>query len=222
MIARIAILYNISALQSILLTLGLTTYYTAAMPSTTAISRYALDISDTIAHAQLFDEHGTRMDRDVALERIVSLLQGITGHNKIMFVGNGGSASIASHFAVDFTKVGGVRAMCFHDAGHLTCLSNDYSYEQVYEKSVEFYADSGDVLVAISSSGQSENIVRATAAAKARQCTVVTLSGFKPDNPLSKAGHINIYTPRSVYGVVEIAHSIILHALLDHVATSGE
>ena len=170
---------------------------------------------------QLFNADGVRFSEEEGLERLVGFVKGISGHNKLMFVGNGGSASLASHFAVDFTKVGGVRAVCFHDAGHLTCLSNDYSYAEAYQKSVEFYSDRGDVLFAISSSGQSENIIRAARVAKERGCTVVTLSGFRPDNPLSKIGDINIYTPTSVYGVVELGHGVILHSLLDHIVSSG-
>lgn len=166
---------------------------------------------------QVFDVNNSRLDGGEAMERTVRIIKEVGGHNKLMFVGNGGSASIASHFAVDFTKVGGVRAVCFHDASHLTCLPNDYSYAEAYQKSVEFYADRGDVLFGISSSGKSSNIINAARAAKEKGCAVITLSGFKPDSPLSKEGHINIYAPSSVYGVVECAHSIILHAILDYV-----
>lgn len=182
------------------------------------LSLYTADIKNSIHHAQFSDERGTQMEYGVATEKIISLIRGLGGNNKMLFVGNGGSASIASHFAVDFTKVGGVRAVCFSDAALLTCLSNDYSYEQVFEKSISFYADPGDLCVAISSSGKSENILRAVSLAKAKQCNVITLSGFRPDNPLSSSGHINIYTPSSIYGVVESAHSIIIHCFLDSIA----
>lgn len=185
------------------------------------LSQYADAIKNSIDHAQFSDEKGVRIGHEAAIDKVISLIRGIKGHNKMMFVGNGGSSSIASHFAVDFTKVGGVRAVCFSDAGHLTCLSNDYSYEEVFQKSVEFYADPGDLLVAISSSGNSKNILNAVSAAKEKQCDVVTLSGFKPDNPLSGSGHINIYTPSSVYGTVESAHSIIIHCFLDHIVSTN-
>ena len=71
------------------------------------------------------------------------------------------------------------------------------------------------MLIAISSSGKSENIIRATNAALKKGCTVVTLSGFKADNPLRQIGHVNYYVPSDEYGYVELIHSIIAHYLSD-------
>jgi len=182
------------------------------------IPHYTSQIQNCIDHTQFFDAKDMRLSSDAAMEMLLGLVRGLEADGKkLMIVGNGGSASIASHFAIDFTKVGGVRAVCFSDAGQLTCLSNDFSYEEVFSKSVELYGDAGDVLIAISSSGQSKNILNAAAAARKMSIQTITLSGFRPDNSLSKSGDLNIYTPSSVYGTVEIAHSIILHALLDHI-----
>jgi len=138
---------------------------------------------------------------------------------KIMFIGNGGSAAIAGHMSLDFSNAGKIRAVCFNDGPLLTCLANDYSYQKVFEKAVGMYADSGDVLVAISSSGQSENILNGVISAKQKGCTVITLSGFERENPLMKLGDWNIYVPlpRPNYGQVEVSHYIILHFLLDYI-----
>ena len=138
---------------------------------------------------------------------------------KIMFIGNGGSAAIAGHMALDFTNAGKLRAVCFNDGPLLTCLANDYSYEKSFEKAVEMYADKGDVLVAISSSGESRNILNGVASAKKIGCSVITLSGFSHKNPLVKLGDLNIYVPilRPNYGPVEIAHYFILHFILDYI-----
>lgn len=136
---------------------------------------------------------------------------------KVIYIGNGGSASIASHMAADLWKNGGVRTLCFSDPSLLTCLANDLGYENVYAAPVADYAQRGDVLVAISSSGRSPNILKAARAGLRRGCALVTLTGFKPDNPLRRLGKINFYVPSSNYGVVETAHSAFCHAVVDHV-----
>lgn len=134
---------------------------------------------------------------------------------KLMIVGNGGSAGIASHLAIDFSKNGGMRAMAFNDAAALTCLGNDLGYENVFAMQIGLHARPGDLLVAISSSGRSPNILKAVEAARVQDCTVLTLSGFGSDNPLRRSGDINLYVPSSSYGFVEITHLSLCHALLD-------
>ena len=134
---------------------------------------------------------------------------------KIIFIGNGGSAGIASHQAVDYWKNGKIRAIAFNDAALLTCVSNDYGYAHVFEKPLEMFAQSQDILFAISSSGRSENIVRGVRAAKKTGCQVITFSGFALDNPLRTLGDINFYVASQEYGPVEIAHLTLSHYLLD-------
>ncbi|MFH1258617.1 MAG: SIS domain-containing protein [Elusimicrobiota bacterium] len=136
--------------------------------------------------------------------------------NKLIFIGNGASASISSHQATDFWKNGGMRAIAFNDAALLTCVSNDIGYPYVFEKSIEMFADKGDVLVAISSSGKSENILRGIKAAVNKGCKIITLSGFKNDNPLRLSGDINFYVPSLLYGHVEIFHHSICHCILEY------
>jgi D-sedoheptulose 7-phosphate isomerase len=139
---------------------------------------------------------------------------------KLMFIGNGASAAISSHMATDFWKTGGIRAMAFNDSSGLTCIGNDYGYQHLFEKPVEMFADPGDVLVAISSSGRSENILRAVAAARSKKCQVLTLSGFEPDNPLRALGDGNFYVPVQSYGQVEVLHHSICHCLLDTIVAT--
>lgn len=136
---------------------------------------------------------------------------------KVIYIGNGGSASIAGHMAADLWKNGGVKTLCFSDPSLLTCLANDLGYENVYAAPVAAYAEKGDLLVAISSSGRSPNILKAAEAALKKGCALVTLSGFTPDNPLRRMGGINFYVPSSNYGVVETAHSAVCHAVVDHI-----
>jgi len=134
---------------------------------------------------------------------------------KIIFIGNGASASIASHMSTDFWKNGGMRAVAFNDAALLTCLSNDCGYENVFGKSIDMFADKGDILFAISSSGKSENILNGVKAARNQEARVVTFSGFSSENPLRQMGDINFYVPDGAYGAVEILHLAICHCILD-------
>lgn len=135
--------------------------------------------------------------------------------NKLIFVGNGGSAAVASHMATDYSKNGDVRALALNDSAMLTCLGNDLGYDQVFAKQIALYGRSGDLVLAISSSGRSANILNAVAAARAAGCEIITLSGFTADNPLRRLGDTNFYIPSDRYGFVEIGHLTICHAILD-------
>jgi D-sedoheptulose 7-phosphate isomerase len=135
--------------------------------------------------------------------------------NKIIFIGNGGSAGIASHLAIDFSKNGSLRALAFNDPSALTCLGNDLGYENVFAKQLDFHARPGDLLIAISSSGRSPNILAAVKMARTRGCRVVTFSGFDAGNELRRTGDVNFYVRSKEYGFVEVAHLALCHAVLD-------
>ena len=137
------------------------------------------------------------------------------GGARLFFIGNGGSAAIASHCAIDFMKNGGFTTFSFNDSAMLTCITNDLGYENAFALPISRHAQLGDVLFAISSSGESPSILRAVTIAKERKMNVVTLSGFKPDNRLLAMGNVNFYVPSQEYGTVEIAHLAILHSILD-------
>ncbi|MDP2855784.1 MAG: SIS domain-containing protein [bacterium] len=153
---------------------------------------------------------------DHAIGNIVDRLEtNIRMGKKIMAIGNGGSAAIAIHTLTDCANAGGLRTSDFMSPALLTCMSNDYGYENVFAKPIEIFADEGDILFAISSSGKSPNILKACEAAVNRGCKIVTFSGFSPDNPLRKAGYLNFYVPSTHYGFVEIAHQALIHCILD-------
>jgi D-sedoheptulose 7-phosphate isomerase len=137
---------------------------------------------------------------------------------KTIVVGNGGSAATASHVSVDLTKNSGVRAINFNEADLLTCFANDYGYEHWVEKAIEFYAEPNDVVILISSSGKSANIVNGAKKARQFGLPVITLSGFKPDNPLRKIGNVNLWVDSDSYNVVEITHLVWLVAVVDKIA----
>ena len=180
------------------------------------VDSYFQDLYAALERVQYTGPQGERFDRAAAYERTLQLAQMATdGGGKLMFIGNGGSAGIASHMAIDFTKNGRMPAMCFNDGAALTCMGNDYGYEEVFAKQLSFLARKGDVLFAISSSGSSENILRAVSVARQRGCAVITMSGFKADNPLRALGDMNFYIGLSEYGLVEVAHTAMIHAVVD-------
>ena len=141
---------------------------------------------------------------------------------KVILVGNGGSAAIASHVAVDLTKVAGVRAVNFNEADLITCLANDYGYEKWVEQALEFYADSNDLIVLISSSGKSPNIVNGAIKAKQMKLSLITFSGFDPDNPLRNLGDLNFWADSQAYNIVEMTHHVWLLALVDKLVDDGK
>jgi D-sedoheptulose 7-phosphate isomerase len=175
-----------------------------------------------LGSVEITDRNGTVLDRDEAFERASSQARGVTGGGgKLIFIGNGGSAGIASHMAVDFSNSGRMRAITLSDGAALTCLSNDYGYEQAFAVQIEWHARPGDLLVAISSSGSSPNILNGVEKARASGCAVISFSGFGRDNPLRCLGDLNFYVASERYGFVEIAHAALCHAILDF-ACAGE
>jgi len=134
---------------------------------------------------------------------------------KVILVGNGGSAAMASHVAVDLTKVAGLRAVNFNEADLITCFANDYGYEHWVEKALEFYADPNDLIVLISSSGTSRNIVNGAIKTKQMKLPLITFSGFAADNPLRKLGDLNFWADSQAYNIVEMTHHVWLLSLVD-------
>lgn len=161
-------------------------------------------------------EGNQKISFESAMEKCMQILLKAQAENKkIMFAGNGGSAGITSHMAVDFWKNGKVRATAFNDSSLLTCLANDISFEKVFAAPIEMFGDKGDIAMCISSSGSSKNILNAAEQAAKTGCQVITFSGFNPDNPLKKLGHINFFVPAYSYGFVEVLHNLIIHCILD-------
>lgn len=144
------------------------------------------------------------------------------GGNKVVIAGNGGSAAIASHCAVDFTKNAGIRCINFNEADLITCFANDFGYEHWLQKALEFYVDDGDVIILVSSSGKSANMVRAAEYARARGLKLVTLTGFATNNPLRALGQLNFWVNSRAYNVVEMTHQIWLLAVCDLIIGKAE
>src|SRR6516164_8750527 len=164
------------------------------------VGLYFATLSRLILATEVTDEAGHSLPLDQAFEKVAAAAHSVhDAGNKIMFIGNGGSAGLASHLAIDFSKNGGLRSLAFNDASALTCLGNDLGYENVFAKQLEFHARASDLLIAISSSGQSANILAAAERARERKLGVVTLSGFDADNDLRRSGDVNFYVGARQY-----------------------
>ena len=180
------------------------------------ITRYFSQLGSLFKETQVTDAKGAPLELSQGIREAINLIQSQSAQGKkIIFIGNGGSSSIASHQATDFLKNGGIKAIAFTDPSLLTCISNDLGYPKVFELPIKMLANEGDVLVAISSSGRSENILRGVEAARGKGCEIITMSGFTQDNPLRKTGRLNFYVPSDSYGYVEISHLALCHCILD-------
>ena len=137
-------------------------------------------------------------------------------NSRVLIFGNGGSAAIASHVSVDLTKNVKVKAMNFNEADLITCFSNDYGYEKWIEKAINFYGEKGDVVILISSSGKSKNMLNASRMAKRKKISkIITFTGNKKNNPLSKLGDINLWVDSNIYNHIENTHQIWLLSICD-------
>jgi D-sedoheptulose 7-phosphate isomerase len=182
------------------------------------ICSYFTVLSEYLTEAAVTSASGEALELAEAVNRIIAQARRThAAGNKLIFVGNGGSAAIASHMATDYSKNGDIRSLALNDSSMLTCLGNDLGYERIFAKQIELHARPDDLVIAISSSGRSPNILNAVKAARAAKCEVVTFSGFAPDNPLRSLGDINFYVASDRYGFVEIGHLTICHAILDFI-----
>lgn len=130
-------------------------------------------------------------------------------------VGNGASASMASHFSADLAKNAHLHTQVFSDLSLITAISNDMGYEHVFAEPLRRRGQAGDMLIAISSSGRSPNVLAAADVAREFGMQVVTLSAMSPDNPLRARGGLNVYVPAETYGRAETAHAAVLHRWMD-------
>ncbi len=133
----------------------------------------------------------------------------------LYLIGNGASASMASHYAADLAKNAHVHTEVFSDLSLITAISNDLGYEVVFTEPLRRRARRGDMLVAISSSGKSPNILHAARWARGHGLAVITLSAMAEANPLRRLGRLNFYVPAMSYGHAETCHAAILHRWMD-------
>jgi D-sedoheptulose 7-phosphate isomerase len=156
------------------------------------------------------------VDTKVLLSIATKIREVNRNKGKIIVVGNGGSSAIASHVSIDLTKSANVRSINFNESSLLTCFSNDYGYSHWVEKAIEFYADKRDLIILISSSGQSKNIINGAITAKEMNIPLITLSGFLKNNLLREMGDINLWVDSQEYNTVESTHQVWLLSVVDY------
>lgn len=177
---------------------------------------YLKKMVDILYDSTISNKNNEKLDWEYGFEEVVQMFADTKekdGH--LFFVGNGGSAAIAEHMTADFIKNGRMKTVSIVGNALTTCMSNDYGYEYAFSNPLEMLMKEGDMLVAISSSGNSKSIVNAINVAREKRSSVVTLSGFRKDNVISSMGDMNIYVPIEHYGIVESIHNLLLQQVVD-------
>jgi D-sedoheptulose 7-phosphate isomerase len=188
----------------------------ASTLSSSAYATYFERLHQIMLNVLVITKEGMKFNIEDGVDKAITMIEAVkTASAKVMIIGNGGSAAIASHQAIDLWNAAGIAAVTFNDAAQLTCLSNDFGYENVFSKAVQMFAQPADVLIAISSSGKSANILNAVSAAAHKGCRTITLAGFSKEAPLLSMGDLNFYVDAEEYGPVEVAHSALIHYLTD-------
>lgn len=192
---------------------------TEALAAAGGWRRHVDDVDGLLRALSCTDRAGSVLEPDQAFARWKELAEKCrTERRAIYLVGNGASASMASHFAADLAKNARLHTEVFSDLSLLTAIANDMGYEHVFAEPLSRRARTGDMLVAISSSGRSPNVLAAVKVARASGLAIATLSGMDAANPLRAAGDLNFHVPARTYGYAETCHSSILHHWMDLVA----
>ena len=173
-------------------------------------------LNDCLTSLEATDLSSKILDNDLAFKKLEEAAYKVKSERKtIFFIGNGASSSMASHVSADLAKNAMIVTQVFTDLSLITAIANDIAYEQVFSVPLKNRMREGDMLVAISSSGKSPNILRAVEQAHVNGGFVVTLSAMQSTNPLRCNGHINFYIPAKTYGTAETSHNAILHHWID-------
>jgi D-sedoheptulose 7-phosphate isomerase len=177
---------------------------------------YVSAIGAGLSGLVITDRRGETLSAAAGFGRWVEITHQVqTSGRHVYLIGNGASAAMASHFAADACKNGGLRAQAFNDGALLTCAGNDAGFDEVFSLPLSRFAREGDLLITISSSGASPNILRALKCARETRLQIVTLSGKSLENPSRMLGDINFYMPATRYGWIESGHHVVLHYWLD-------
>jgi D-sedoheptulose 7-phosphate isomerase len=148
--------------------------------------------------------------------KAIKILRNIK-NKKILIFGNGGSSSIASHASLDLTNVCNIKSLHFNDPSLITCYANDYGYENLITQSLKKFLEKEDVVILISSSGESKNMINAARFTKKNKNLLITFTGFNKNNQLKNIGDINFWVNSKTYNIVESIHQSWLLMLVDYI-----
>lgn len=180
------------------------------------MKNYFEEIKKGLAGIVITDQKGTLLPDNAGMNHWIERAKTVSDVNGTIFLcGNGASATMAEHISHDCFQNMKVNTYTCSEVAHITAISNDLSYEDVFAYRIGRIGTDKDMLIAISASGNSPNIVKAVKTAHAKGMFVITLSGKGKDNKIRSMGDLNCYVPLYTYGMVESAHAVILHAWLD-------
>lgn len=180
------------------------------------LSEYITEINDYLRDASFTAADGEPLSQMRGMETLLEHTRQVSNRDGMLFfAGNGASATMSEHMSHDFFQNGAIRTATCSETAHLTAISNDLSFEDVFAYRINRIMGERDLLVAVSSSGNSPNIVKAIHAARERGSKIVTFTGLAPDNRARHLGDLNVYVPAKTYGTVESAHAVLLHCWLD-------
>ncbi|MFB6356618.1 MAG: SIS domain-containing protein [bacterium] len=190
---------------------------------TDSISNRLKHFTELLHKVNVTNQTGQSLDLNRGSDKVIQKLFEVRDNeNQVLLAGNGGSAAVVSHMHNDLTMGLGLKASVFNESPLLTALANDFSYDVAFEKITKQWAEPGDLFIAVSSSGQSRNILRAIQTAKENNCSVVTFSGFSASNELRQQGILNYFVPSDEYGYVETAHQALTHFITDEAIQRNE
>ena len=176
-----------------------------------------------VEKAEFTDHDGNALSYERGVQQNLEMLENLRDRGGNLFlVGNGGSAGVVSHILTDYINVNKLNARTLHESSLLSCMSNDYGYENSFSEPLSTLAREKDLLIAVSSSGRSPNIHNAVKSVQKAGGEAITLSGFGHDNPLRSMGGLNIWLDSNSYGLVEIGHLFYLHYLSGRLKSKGQ
>jgi len=181
------------------------------------LKSYTEEIATCLYETIATRQDGTVVPQSEALEEWVQLSKTIRddNHGVLWFVGNGASATISEHMALDAMKAGRFKTGSCSETSYLTAICNDISADDLFAFKLDRQFSSADMLITISSSGNSPNVIRAIEVCRAKGGIIVTLSAMKPDNKSRQLGDLNFYVPAPTYGLAEVCHGGLMHCWLD-------
>jgi D-sedoheptulose 7-phosphate isomerase len=177
-------------------------------------------VSEFKQAAQVLDEFMNNEESLVLIERASKLIaHSVNNGGKVISCGNGGSHCDAMHFAEELTgryreNRRAIPALCISDPSHISCVSNDFGFEFVFSRFLEALGNKGDILLGISTSGNSKNVIRAAEVAKEKGMTVIVLSG-KDGGKLAPLADVELRVPHYGYADrIQEVHIKIIHVLM--------
>ena len=180
-------------------------------------------LTECLNNLLVSDDKAQSLETEAGFKSLCAISQTVKDNSGTIFlVGNGASASMASHVAADLAKNAHIRTEVFSDLALITAVANDISYDEVFAEPLRRRMQPGDMLVAISSSGNSPNVVNAVVAARKIGGHVVTLSAMDPGNAIKGMGDLNFYLPGNTYGLAETGHAAVLHHWIDLIVAKCE